>query len=103
MVILYRIPRWMEVEGRLRRLDKRIVHMGLPNIIADERIVPELLQDEASPEALAANALELLTDPAARAEAKTALARVRERLGTPGASRRAAALAVELAGVVQSN
>ncbi len=102
MVILYRIPRWMEVEGRLRRLDKRIVHMGLPNIIADKRIVPELLQDEASPEALAANALKLLTDPVARAETKTALARIRESLGSPGASKRAAELAVEIAGIARA-
>ena len=38
----------------------------MPNILAGERLVPELLQDRATPAALAAALLELLRDSAAQ-------------------------------------
>jgi len=104
MVILYRGSWLMEIEGKIRRI--RPEHFGLPNILADKRIVPELLQHEASPEALAELALKLLRDPAAKAEMKAALQSVKSSLTVSGAedgqisaSRRAALMALELAGL----
>src|SRR3954470_2937141 len=41
-------------------------YVGMPNILAGERLVPELLQDRATPAALAAALLELLRDQPAR-------------------------------------
>src|SRR3954469_21344555 len=41
-------------------------YVGMPNILAGERLVPELLQDKATPAALAAALLELLRDQAAQ-------------------------------------
>ncbi|MBV8030280.1 MAG: lipid-A-disaccharide synthase, partial [Betaproteobacteria bacterium] len=41
-------------------------YVGMPNILAGERLVPELLQDEATPAALAAALLDLLRDKAAQ-------------------------------------
>src|SRR4051812_16736648 len=41
-------------------------YVGMPNILAGERLVPELLQDRATPAALAAALLELLRDQAAQ-------------------------------------
>ena len=60
------------------------------NLIAGERIVPELIQDAFTPEAVAEEAVSMLTDPARAARFAQGLARVRARLGGPGASRRAA-------------
>ena len=54
------------------------------------RIVPELIHDEATPERLAHETVRLLTDRRAYDEMKAALRSVREALGTPGASHRAA-------------
>lgn len=59
MVIAYRMPRisaWMIK----RRAYLRFV--GLPNILANEGVVPELLQDAATPEALASAVLDLYHD-----------------------------------------
>ena len=50
MVISYRIGKWQY------RLMKRMAYqpwVGLPNILSNETVVPELLQDAATPEALA--------------------------------------------------
>jgi hypothetical protein len=60
------------------------------NLIAGEKIVPELIQDAFTPAAVADEAVSMLTDGARAAQVSKGLARVRERLGGTGASRRAA-------------
>ena len=59
MVITYRMPRlsWWIMNNRRYQ-----PWVGLPNILAGEFVVPELLQDAATPEALAAAVIELLND-----------------------------------------
>jgi lipid-A-disaccharide synthase len=62
----------------------------MANLIAGRRVVKEMMQRDFTPEAVAREALALLDDPAARAALRTGLAQVRQRLGPPGASGRAA-------------
>ena len=72
---------------------RRMVHtpfFSMVNLIAGHRVVPELIQDDFTPTAVAAEVRRLLESPAAREEMKAALAGVRERLGTGGAIERAA-------------
>jgi len=64
--------------------------IGMVNLIAGEQIVPELIQDAFTPEAVAREAVSMLTDPARTARIRAGLAAVRGKLGGPGASRRAA-------------
>jgi len=63
MVITHRMNR---LSWWLSRRRAYLPHVGMPNILAGERIVPELLQDDATPEKLAAALLALLGDKAAR-------------------------------------
>jgi len=87
MVIVYR------VSPMTYRVGKRLVTVttvGMVNLIAGEMIVPELIQDAFTPEAVAREAVSMLTDRARAARIREGLVRVRERLGGPGASRRAA-------------
>lgn len=72
------------------RLLMRRPFVTLPNIIADEPIVPELLQGDATGPKMAASVLELLENPRERFEMVQMLGRVRSMLGTPGAISRAA-------------
>ena len=62
----------------------------MPNVLAGRRIVPELIQHELTPDRIAEAAITLLTNAGARAATTSALQDVREMLGSPGASGRAA-------------
>jgi len=87
MVIVYRLSPITYMLGRpLVRLDT----FGMVNLIAGETIVPELIQNAFTPEAVAHEAVAILMDRARAARIRDGLARVRARLGPPGASRRAA-------------
>ncbi len=97
MVIIYRGSRLMEVEYRLRRIRKKVEHIGMPNILANRRICPELIQDEATPEAIANLVVEYLLSPQRRSEVQVALGEVKSLLGNGGASERTARLALSLA------
>lgn len=87
MVIVYRVS---PLTYRIGRPLVRVDTFGMVNLIAGERLAPELIQDAFTPEAVAAEAVSLLTDQHRAARMRDGLARVRERLGGPGASRRAA-------------
>jgi lipid-A-disaccharide synthase len=74
----------------------RVEHVALANLVAGARVVPELLQDAASPSGLASAVAPFLADTPARRTAVEGLAAVRARLGTPGASARVAEMAAEI-------
>lgn len=98
MVIVYRGSRLMALEWRLRRRSLNITHIGMPNILAGERLFAESIQHEATPEAIAALSVELLLEPGRILALKERLTElVRSNLGEPGGVRRAAALLLDLA------
>ena len=63
MVIAYRQS---SITWRLMRHMAYLPYVGLPNVLAGEKLVPELLQDDANPAALAGALLTLLRDTAAQ-------------------------------------
>ncbi|MDK2971532.1 MAG: lipid-A-disaccharide synthase [Candidatus Sumerlaeota bacterium] len=73
-----------------------IGHIGLPNIVAGDRIVPELLQDEFTPRNLAEKTHHYLSNPDEYARMVSDLQDVKEKLGGDGASDRAADAVLEL-------
>lgn len=94
LVVIYRIaPLSYRIMRRLIEVD----HIGLCNIVAGKRVAPELIQDDAEPERIAAEAESLLYT--ARGETVSAgFTGLRERLGGPGGSERVATVALEMVG-----
>jgi lipid-A-disaccharide synthase len=81
------------------QIGKRIVNvkwLTMPNILADEEIFPEFVQNAATPENIAAAALELLQNEPRRIQIKKRLAEVVSSLGGPGATTRAATAILSL-------
>ena len=79
-------------------LSKILVHLdsiGLPNIISGHRIMPELWQDEVTPENIEAAVLPWLVDAAASEEARHLMTGVRCQMGEAGAVRRTAEIISE--------
>ncbi|MBI3404600.1 MAG: lipid-A-disaccharide synthase [Acidobacteria bacterium] len=87
MTVVYR------VSGTTAFLARRLVrtpHFAMVNLIAGRRIVTELIQDEFTPAALAADMKRLLESAKAREEIRAGYAEVRKKLGAGGAIERAA-------------
>lgn len=93
MVVVYRLS---PLTYALGRPFVRVPHYAMANLIAGRRVVTELIQSAFTPEAVASETLALLDDPERRAEVRRGLGVIRERLGPPGASERAAALVAAL-------
>jgi lipid-A-disaccharide synthase len=94
MVVVYRVsPLSYRIGKRFLKVDT----YAMPNLVAGRRIVPELIQDDFTPERLAEETVGLLTDTERHARASEALRQVRAQLGAPGASARAAEAILEVA------
>src|SRR5262249_48247539 len=93
MVVVYRAS-WLDWHLFWPLIN--VESVALPNLIAGHRVVPELLQDRLTGEALATNVAELLDDDARRERMSKELAIVREKLGEPHASERAARRVLDL-------
>ena len=92
MVITYRLS---PLTYWLGRMLIRVEHIGMVNIIAGERVVPELIQSDVTAERILAETRRLL-QPEVRRTVVRKLEAVRCRLGPPGAPARVADMAVQL-------
>jgi lipid-A-disaccharide synthase len=93
MVVVYRVS---PLTAAVAKPLMRTPFYAMVNLIAEKKVVPELVQDDFRPERVAGEALRLLQDPNARSTMRAGLAEVRKRLGPPGAVQRAADAIVTL-------
>ncbi len=72
---------------------KRLINtpfVSIPNIVAEDMVVPELLQEQATGQNLADQALHYLRDDQAYENMKYQLTKIREKFGQPGSAKRLA-------------
>ncbi|MBM3736166.1 MAG: lipid-A-disaccharide synthase [Acidobacteria bacterium] len=97
MIAYYRVSEWT---WRLGRHLVNVPFFSMVNLIAERRLVPELIQPDCTPGRIAAEALHLLRDPAARDSQRRGLAEVTARLATDSdPAGRAADAVLSLAGL----
>ncbi len=87
MIIVYRLS---PLTFAIGRAFVRVHTYGMVNLVAGRPVVPELIQESFTPEAVAREVRRLLTDATHADDMRQGLADVRRRLGGPGASARAA-------------
>ena len=93
MVVIYRVS---PLTALLARPLLRTKYLSMVNLIAGRRVVPELIQDDFTPQRVAAETCRLLRSSEDCREMRRGLADVRQRLGPPGAVDRAAAAILRL-------
>lgn len=93
MVITYVVSPMSYFLGKLLI---KVNYIGLANLIAQRPVVPELIQKDVTPEAIAENVVSLIQNPRRYADTCSALKQIRRKLGSPGASERVARIALEV-------
>jgi lipid-A-disaccharide synthase len=93
LVVVYRVSLLTYLVGRMML---KVAHVALINLLANRRVVPELLQGDMTPERIAGEIRRLWVPGAPRDEMLQGLEEVRTRLGTSGAAARAAESVLEL-------
>jgi lipid-A-disaccharide synthase len=94
MIVTYRTGALTATLGRLLTKTR---HIGLVNILGGKEVVPEFFTHRDCSREIAERALELLPGGPKRCGVVAELARIREEMGGPGASERAARVILELA------
>ena len=97
MIITYKVS---FLTGIFFLLFVRIPYIGLVNIVAKKKIAPELLQYSATAENISREAIDILSSPDRFNQMKKELRKVKEVLGPPGASQRAARSIAEFLNIV---
>lgn len=93
MVVMYRMS---PLSYRIAKVIIKVPHISLVNLIARRSLIPELIQEEATPFRLAEKARTLLEEESLRQSVIEGLKEVRQALGTGGASWKAARVAAEM-------
>ncbi len=97
MVIYYRLPAATYATARALRL-VRSTHVGLPNVLAGRRLVPERIQAEATPDRLARDVVDWLDDDARRDAFRSTADELHASLARGAADRAAEALLEKFGG-----
>lgn len=95
MVVVYKVSPRTYTLGKLL-VNKELKHFSLVNLIGGKEVVPELLQEEVTPERIEKELSSILFHTKRREEMLQGLSYVQECLGKPGASDKAAQVAISL-------
>ena len=92
MVIIYKVH---PLTYFIAKFFTHITHFGLVNIVAGEGVVPELLNEQVTPERIADEALQVLENPERMQAIRARLDKVRQSLGAPHVIQRIAQSMIE--------
>jgi lipid-A-disaccharide synthase len=73
------------------KIEEKLPYFSMPNLLLQEKAIPELVMKEARPEKIAAEALSILKDPSRRQKMAGLFDKLKKLLGSPGAISKIAA------------
>jgi lipid-A-disaccharide synthase len=93
MIIVYKVSKLSYLVGKIM---VRVSHIGLVNLVAGRRIVPELVQEEVNGRRIAEEVHKIIVDEKYSRTMKNELEGVKNKLGGPGASARVAEIVCQM-------
>lgn len=93
MIIVYKVSKLSYLVGKIM---VKVSHIGLVNLVAGRRIVPELVQEEVNGQRIAEEVHKIIVDEKYSRTMKNELEGVKNRLGRPGASARVAEIVCQM-------
>jgi lipid-A-disaccharide synthase len=93
MIIIYKVSRLTYLAAKLV---VNVNHIGLVNVIAGKKVVPELIQEQATAGNIEREAVAILKDKQRLKEIKREFRSIKAQMGLPGAAARAAAKVIEI-------
>ncbi|MCD6384535.1 lipid-A-disaccharide synthase [Candidatus Sumerlaeota bacterium] len=98
MIIVYKVS---FLSYLIAKSQVSIPYIGLVNIIAGNMLVPELIQNEATAHNIAEKTLQMLNDPETLSAIRYGMQKIKEKMGGPGASARAAKIILDFLNIKQ--
>jgi lipid-A-disaccharide synthase len=93
MIVVYRVSPLTYLLGKMLI---KVKNIGMVNIIAGKTVVPELIQKDVTPKKITSAVVRMLENPSKQEEIKKELSSLKETIGKPGASFRAAQIIISL-------
>lgn len=93
MAIVYKMA---ALSYGIARLLVDVEFVGLPNIVAGRKVVPELIQDKATPESISSEIIDIILDAGRAERIIKGYAEIKEKLGSGGAADKAALAVFDL-------
>ncbi|MFH1361746.1 MAG: lipid-A-disaccharide synthase [bacterium] len=84
-IMVYKLsPLTYFVGKHILKIGEKLKYFSMPNMLLDERAIPELVMEQAEPKIIAQEALSIIIDQERQAKMKASFEKLRTKLGQPG-------------------
>ena len=84
-IMVYKLsPLTYWVGKYILKIGERLSFFSMPNLLQEEKVIPELIMEEANPDKIASEAIAILKDRSRQQKMKNSFDKIRQQLGTPG-------------------
>ncbi len=96
-IMVYKLSPFTYLFGKyILKIGEKLPYFSMPNLLLEEKIIPELVMEEATPERIAQESLSILQDNPRQEKMRSAFERLKHGLGNPGSISRCAKAILEL-------
>lgn len=90
-IMVYKLSALTYLLGKyVLKIGEKLPYFSMPNLLLEEKAIPELVMSEANPEKIAEEALSILQEKTRQDKMRAAFERLKRKLGSPGVTSRCA-------------